>query len=86
MSDLINLFISLVASVEIRNLLEIQNNDGLIEDFLKVVSRGNETEIGEFVVSHEELNKESLLKKLSDLSDQTKANDLNVATPFCYER
>jgi len=26
MSDLINLFISLVASVEIRNLLEIQNN------------------------------------------------------------
>ncbi|ORY21869.1 ATP-binding cassette, sub-family B, member 1B [Neocallimastix californiae] len=82
MSDLINLFISLVASVEIRNLLEIQNNDGLIEDFLKVVSRGNETEIGEFVVSHEELNKESLLKKLSDLSDQTKANDLNVATLF----
>ena len=51
-----------------------------------MVSRGNETEIGEFVVSHEELNKESLLKKLSDLSDQTKANDLNVATLFVTVR
>eukprot|EP00833_Pecoramyces_ruminatium_P010492 jgi/Orpsp1_1/1184524/evm.model.c7180000089881.1 len=72
MSDLINIYMKLVASVSIRNLTGVSNNDDLLIEFLNVASTNNVTTIGIFAASHPEID----MSKMSDLSSNNGSTDL----------
>jgi len=82
MSNLINIFISLVASVTIRDLTGIQNNDDLIIEFLKAATGGNQTELQIFLGNHPEIDINKLQQNSQSMGTNSYTNDLNVASLF----
>ncbi|OUM68102.1 hypothetical protein PIROE2DRAFT_4237 [Piromyces sp. E2] len=82
MSDLINIFMNLVASVTIRNLTGIQNNDDLIVEFLSKATSGNQQELGSFLAKHPEIDMNKLQQASQGFDTSSYGNDLNVASLF----
>lgn len=82
MSDLINLFMNLVASVTIRDLTGIHNNDDLISEFLSKATGGNEQELNGFLAQHPEIDMNRLQQTAQGFNTASYGNDLNVASLF----
>jgi len=82
MSDLINIFMNLVASVKIRDLTGIKDNDNLLIEFLSKATSGNEQELGAFLAKHPEIDMNKLQQASQDFDTSSYGNDLNVASLF----
>jgi len=82
MSDLINIFMNLVASVTIRNLIGIHNDDDLIIEFLQKATSGNQGELSAFLAQHPEIDMNKLKAASQGADTSSYGNDLNVASLF----
>ncbi|ORX76879.1 P-loop containing nucleoside triphosphate hydrolase protein [Anaeromyces robustus] len=66
MGDLINVFVSLVASVTVRNITGIKDNDDLLLDFLGIALSGNQTALSNFFDSHNEIDWQGVMNRTED--------------------
>ncbi|ORX55898.1 multidrug resistance protein 1 [Piromyces finnis] len=82
MSDLINIFMNLVASVTIRNLIGIQDNDDLIVEFLNKATGGDQQALGSFLAQHPEIDINKLQNASQSFDASAYGEAFNVASLF----
>ncbi|ORX55899.1 ATP-binding cassette transporter subfamily B member 4a [Piromyces finnis] len=77
MNKLINLFISLVAIVTVRNITGINDNDDLLFDFLSIANSGNQQALQQFLSEHKEINMEKI-QAMSQGYDLSAYGDVDI--------
>eukprot|EP00833_Pecoramyces_ruminatium_P010512 jgi/Orpsp1_1/1184544/evm.model.c7180000089966.1 len=75
------LFVKLVNTIYVRDLLDIHNNDEAILEFFDVLSRDDEKEITEFMNLNEEFNKKSTIENIKN-SNMTTESFLDYSSQF----